>query len=157
MMLRPSAVLPLHRAAARPRRRGVLIFCSLSLVAAGIVMNPSPPIAALAAKTPTVTALAPESGAAVGGTTVTIAGTNFVTGSTTVTFGSLSGSSVNVSSSTKLTVVTPAEANGQVNVTVTTSGGSSAANPPHSTFLVVPSGQYVPVIATRICDTRASN
>src|SRR6202049_4432246 len=34
MMLRPSAVLPLHRAAARPRRRGFLIFCSLSFVAA---------------------------------------------------------------------------------------------------------------------------
>src|ERR1700680_2629964 len=157
MMLRPSAVLPLHRAAARPRRRGVLIFCSLSLVAAGIEMNPSPPIAALAATTPTVTALAPESGAALGGTTVTITGTNFVTGSTSVTFGSLSGSSVTVSSSTKLTVVSPTESIGQVNVTVTTTSGSSPANPPYSTFLVVPSGQYVPVTATRICDTRTGN
>ncbi|HVC41140.1 MAG TPA: FG-GAP-like repeat-containing protein [Candidatus Saccharimonadales bacterium] len=130
----------------------------MSLVAAGVAAYPSAPIRALAAGTPTVTALAPESGAAVGGTTVTISGTNFVAGSTSVTFGSLSGTAVSVSSSTQLKVVTPAEANGQVNVTVTTtSGGSSAANPPHSTFLVVPSGQYVPVTATRICDTRTGN
>src|ERR1700693_3049940 len=156
-MLRHRSVALVPILAGGPRRRVVRFLLALTVVVAGMFVYPPTPLRALAAGAPTVTALAPESGAAVGGTTVTVAGTNFVTGSTSVTFGSLSGTSVNVISSTKLTVVTPAEANGQVNVTVTTSGGSSAANPPHSTFLVVPSGQYVPVIATRICDTRASN
>ena len=156
-MLRRRSVPAILTSAGGPRRRVACLLCTFALVIAGIVVNPPAPLRTLAAGAPTVTGLAPESGAAVGGTTVTIAGTNFVAGSTSVTFGALSGTSVSVSSSTKLTVVTPAEANGQVNVTVTTSGGSSAANPPHSTFLVVPSGQYVPVTATRICDTRASN
>jgi RHS repeat-associated protein len=129
------------------------------MVGTGFVVNPATtPLPALAAGAPTVAALSPESGAALGGTTVTVTGTNFVAGSTSVTFGSLSGSAVTVISSTKLTVVSPAEPIGEGNVTVTTTaGGSSAANPPHSTFLVVPSGQYIPVTATRICDTRTGN
>jgi hypothetical protein len=157
-MLRRRSIAVTPTRPETPCRRLVSLLCALFLLVSGLVVNPLAPTHALAVSAPTVTALAPESGAAVGGTTVTIAGTNFVAGSTSVTFGTLSGTSVTVSSSTKLTVVTPAETSGQVNVTVTTtSGGSSAANPPHSTFLVVPSGQYVPVTATRICDTRASN
>jgi hypothetical protein len=74
---------------------------------------------------PTVTAVNPNNGPQAGGNTVTVTGTGFVSGSTSVLFGSTAGSGVSVSSSTSLTVVVPA-GTGTVDVTVsTTSGGSS--------------------------------
>ena len=74
---------------------------------------------------PTISSLNPTSGPAIGGTTVTISGTNFGSGAT-VTFGGTSGSSVNVVSSTSITVVTPAHAAGSVAVTVANSDSQSA-------------------------------
>ena len=67
---------------------------------------------------PTVTAVTPNSGPTTGGTAVTITGTNFSTGST-VSFGGVAASNVNVLSSTSLTATTPARAAGTVNVVVT--------------------------------------
>jgi RHS repeat-associated protein len=158
-MLRRRSVAPTPNTSGRTRPRAAHFFCALAVVGTSFVVTPAAtPLHALAAGAPTVAALSPESGAALGGTTLTVTGTNFVAGSTSVSFGSLSGSAVTVTSSTQLTVVSPAEPIGEVTVTVTTTaGGSSAANPPHSTFLVVPSGQYIPVTATRICDTRTGN
>ncbi|KTC84441.1 IPT/TIG domain-containing protein, partial [Legionella brunensis] len=63
-------------------------------------------------------------GPASGGQTVTITGSNFVVGGTSVSFAGSPGTSVNVSSSTQLTVVTPAGTPGFANVVVTTIGGS---------------------------------
>jgi hypothetical protein len=60
-----------------------------------------------------------------GGTTVTITGTNFVTGAT-VLFGTTAASSPTVNSATKITVHAPAHAAGAVDVRVTTPGGTSA-------------------------------
>jgi len=67
---------------------------------------------------PVVASLLPASGYVSGGTVVTVAGTNFVTGDT-VTFGSAAGTGVTVNSSTNITVTTPAGSAGAVNVTVT--------------------------------------
>ena len=54
-----------------------------------------------------------------------MSGTGFVSGSTSVDFGSNAGTSVDVTSSTSLTVVVPA-GTGTVSVTVTTTGGGSS-------------------------------
>jgi hypothetical protein len=79
--------------------------------------SPPPPPPAL-----TISQVFPATGAATGSTSVTVTGTGFVIGSTTVDFGGTAGTSVNVQSATTLTVVTPAHAAGVVNVTVTVSG-----------------------------------
>ncbi|MBT0771396.1 IPT/TIG domain-containing protein [Kineosporia sp. J2-2] len=73
---------------------------------------------------PTVTGLTPSTGPPAGGTTVTIAGTNFVAGST-VRFGSASATNVTVNSPTSITADAPAGTGSQF-VTVTNSGGTSA-------------------------------
>ncbi|MGH7687578.1 MAG: RHS repeat-associated core domain-containing protein [Candidatus Dormibacteria bacterium] len=104
---------------------------------------------------PTVTGLSPEAGTTAGGQSVTLSGTNFVSGSTAVAFGLVSAQSVTVVSSTQLTVVTPAESPSQAPVTVTTPNGSSTTGTV-STYEFVAPGPYVPVTVTRICDTRAS-
>ena len=77
---------------------------------------------------PTLTLLTPAAGAAGGTNTVTITGTNFVTGAT-VLFGANAGTSVNVVNSTTITVVAPAGTAGTtVDVTVTTPAGISATS-----------------------------
>ncbi|HTA33621.1 MAG TPA: IPT/TIG domain-containing protein [Solirubrobacteraceae bacterium] len=74
---------------------------------------------------PTVTKVTPKSGPTTGGTTVTITGANF-TAPATVEFGGVSATEVTVNSATSLTAISPAEAKGAVDVTVTTSVGTSA-------------------------------
>ncbi len=71
--------------------------------------------------TPTVTSISPNHGES--GTSVTVTGTNFVLG-TTVKFGTVSGASVVVISSTQLSVTAPAGL-GTVNVTVNNGNGTS--------------------------------
>jgi IPT/TIG domain len=74
---------------------------------------------------PTVTGVSPHTGPVGGGTAVTIAGTN-LTGATAVKFGSTAATSFTVKSTTSIVAVLPAETAGQVDVTVTTIGGTSA-------------------------------
>jgi hypothetical protein len=73
---------------------------------------------------PTVTAVAPNSGPIAGGTTVTITGTNFMTGST-VSVGGAPATNVTVVSATSITAVTPALREGAADVTVVNSLGQS--------------------------------
>jgi hypothetical protein len=75
---------------------------------------------------PTIASVNPTSGKTAGGTIVTITGTNFVTGAT-VSFGGIAATNVNVGSATSITATAPAGAAGNVDVTVTTAGGSSNA------------------------------
>ncbi len=75
---------------------------------------------------PAVTALGPDFGPTSGGTTVTINGVNF-TGASAVDFGSAAATGVTLVSSTEVTCVSPA-GTGTVDVTVTTSAGTSVAN-----------------------------
>ena len=72
---------------------------------------------------PYVTAISPNGGVA--NTTVTISGSGF-TGATSVAFGGLAGTIVNVASDTSMTVRSPAGTSGQtVHVRVTSPGGTS--------------------------------
>ena len=77
--------------------------------------------------TPTVTSISPISGPAVGGTAVTITGTN-LTGATAVYFGTTAATSFTVVSDTSITATSPAGTAGTVDVTVTTAGGTSATS-----------------------------
>ncbi len=72
----------------------------------------------LSASAPTVTSVTPNNGVATGGTAVTIAGTNFVSGAT-LTFGGTAATNVVFVSATQITATTPAHAGGAVNVVVT--------------------------------------
>jgi len=74
--------------------------------------------------TPTIATVAPASGSTLGGTTVTITGTN-LTGASAVTFGGTAAASFTVDSATQVTATTPAHAAGAVNVAVTTPGGTA--------------------------------
>ncbi|NQE67706.1 IPT/TIG domain-containing protein [Nocardia gamkensis] len=72
---------------------------------------------------PTITSIVPASGPTSGGNSVTISGTGF-TGPLTVRFGS-TATTFTIDSSTQITAIAPAHAAGDVQVTVTGSGGTS--------------------------------
>ncbi len=74
---------------------------------------------------PAVTKVKLNKGPAAGGTSVTIAGANF-TGATAVSFGTSAAASFTVNSANSITAVSPAGTTGTVDVTVTTSSGTSA-------------------------------
>ncbi len=76
---------------------------------------------------PTVTGVSPAAGPASGGTSVTITGTN-LTGATAVKFGASAATNVTVNSATQITATAPAGSAGTVDVTVTTTGGTSATS-----------------------------
>jgi hypothetical protein len=75
---------------------------------------------------PTLASLTPLLGPPSGGTTILLAGTQFVAGGTTVSVGGSACTSVAVTGLTNLTCVTPA-GSGAANVTVTTPAGTSNA------------------------------
>tara|TARA_B100001057_G_C22783320_1_gene924529 strand:+ start:31 stop:1530 length:1500 start_codon:yes stop_codon:yes gene_type:complete len=76
---------------------------------------------------PTITSISPTTLDAAGGETVVITGTNFVIGSTTVTFDGTAPSSTTINSATQITVVTPAKsAATYTNGLVVTASGASA-------------------------------
>jgi IPT/TIG domain-containing protein len=75
---------------------------------------------------PAVTGISPASGPEVGGTTVTITGTD-LTGATDVQFGNTSAINFTVDSPAQITATAPA-GSGTVDITVTTPGGASTIN-----------------------------
>ncbi len=74
---------------------------------------------------PHVTSVSPISGTTLGGTSVNITGT-FLSGATAVVFGATAAASFVVNSSTSITAVTPAHAEGLVDIRVTTPTGTTA-------------------------------
>ena len=76
---------------------------------------------------PTITAVSPIAGPVVGGTAVTVTGTN-LTGSTAVQFGTTAASYYVVVSPTEIVTGSPAGAAGTVNITATTGSGTSATS-----------------------------
>ncbi|HEX3733545.1 MAG TPA: IPT/TIG domain-containing protein [Solirubrobacterales bacterium] len=87
---------------------------------------------------PTVSSISPVEGPATGNQTVTVEGTG-LSNPTAVSFGGTPATNVVEVSPTKLTVKSPAHAAGQVDVTVTTTGGTSATGvPDHYTFTAAP-------------------
>ena len=82
---------------------------------------------------PTVNSVSPNVGPSVGGTQVIVAGTNF-NGVNAVGFGSTAAASYTVNSPTQITAISP-PGSGEVDVKVTTSGGTSATSfADHFTF-----------------------
>lgn len=73
---------------------------------------------------PTVASIAPATGPAAGGTSVTIKGTGFSVDAT-VKIGGTSATAVNVQNPTTLTCTAPAHEAGAVDVAVTTAGGTA--------------------------------
>jgi len=73
---------------------------------------------------PTFTGITPDEGTYLGGTAVTLTGTNFY-GTASVTFGGVTASAVVVVSTTSITCVTPAGPGGPEDVIVTTDSGSA--------------------------------
>ncbi len=73
---------------------------------------------------PTASGMVPASGPTLGGTSVTITGTGFASGLTSVTFGGTAGTGVTVGGGgTTITVTTPSHLPGDFDVVVTTPGG----------------------------------
>jgi len=75
---------------------------------------------------PTISALAPSSGAPAGGASVVVTGTGF-TGVTSVKFGATNAASFTVDSATQITAVSP-PGSGSVSVTVTAAGGAATSS-----------------------------
>ncbi|HEX9506703.1 MAG TPA: IPT/TIG domain-containing protein, partial [Acidimicrobiia bacterium] len=110
------------------------------VVAAGFVYVS--PFAAV----PTVTSLDVSAGPTAGGTTVTITGTNFVDGATTVTFGAVPATVLSVSGDGTQIVVTTAEhPEGTVDIAVTTPAGSTDLV---DEFTYLPPPGIVPVVVS---------
>ena len=86
---------------------------------------------------PAVTAISPTSGPVAGGTSVTITGTN-LSGATLVRFGTTAATIVS-NTATEIVATSPARAAGQVDVRVTTAGGTSnTATADRFTYLALP-------------------
>ncbi len=103
--------------------------------ALGLVLDFIPP------SPPTVVTITPPSGPAAGGTTVTITGSNFVAGNTSVFFGGVAATTIVVNSDTSMTVTVP-PGTGIVDIRVTTTFG---------TVLVPAAYRYIaPVVAVQI-------
>ena len=83
---------------------------------------------------PTVTSVSPNYGPLAAGTAITISGTNFVAGGSSVTVGGALATSVVVVSATSITAVTPAGSAGQKSVLVTTAGTSVVTTAPATNF-----------------------
>ena len=78
--------------------------------------------------TPAVTGVSPDAGPTSGGTAVTVTGTGFAPGAE-VDFGTTAAGSVTVDSGTQITATSPAGSIGPVDVSVTTSQGTSPNDP----------------------------
>jgi hypothetical protein len=96
---------------------------------------------------PTVTSISPTSGPVAGGTSVSITGTNFIVGATSVNFGSTAATTVTVNSGTSITATSPAGV-GTVHVTATTTGGTSST---------VASDQFTYAAAPTVTDISPEN
>jgi uncharacterized protein (TIGR03382 family) len=83
---------------------------------------------------PAVAGITPTSGSSVGGTQVTITGSEFQDGAT-VKFGALAAEVQTVVSATTITVTTPSQHFGTVDVTVTNPDGQSATLPKAFTYI----------------------
>ena len=109
-----------------PNRKYVLSYTSTSVTAT------------VTAVSPTVTKVEPVEGPTAGGTSVTITGTELIN-ATGVSFGLTAATSYTVNSATQITATAPAGSASTVDVTVTTPGGTSTANPnDHYTYVPAP-------------------
>ena len=108
-----------------------LLFCASPDVARAQTSNsatvPNAPTIQVAQFAPSVIALTPATGTTLGGTAVTITGTDF-TGATSVTIGGTAATGFTVVSPSTITATTPAGTAGAASVLVTTPSGTNTAN-----------------------------
>lgn len=100
------------------------------------LVDPSKALCAALCTPPTVTTVAPASGTAAGGTSLTITGTD-LTNATAVTIGGLAATSFSVASRTSITATSPAHDVGVVAVAVTTPAGTGTLDASY-TYTAVP-------------------
>ena len=93
-------------------------------------------VGAFAPPPPTVTSISPAEGSIAGGTVVKVSGTDLL-GASAVDFGASAGQ-IQADSATEITVKAPSHAEGKVDVTVTTGGGTSGTSPADEYDYVVP-------------------
>ena len=86
---------------------------------------------------PAITHVSPGTATTTGGDTITITGSNF-TGATAVMFGTTPAASYTVTSPSTITAVAPAHVSGNVDVQVTTSGGTSVTGATDQLLFTVP-------------------
>ena len=101
-----------------------------------------------AAVAPTVASISPSTGAAAGGVSVTITGSDF-TGTTGVTIGGVAATGVTVVSNTSITATTPAHAAGAVDVVVTNASGSGTGSGLY-TYVAAPTVTSIAPAAGRV-------
>jgi hypothetical protein len=95
----------------------------VALASCGGDNNPNDPSPNPGTQTPTVAAVTPAAGSTLGGTTITVTGTNFAAGAT-VTVGGTPATDVAVAGPTSLTARTPQHAAGAADVVVAVAGRS---------------------------------
>jgi hypothetical protein len=119
-------VSPTQITAASPVEAAGMVDVTVTGPGGASVTSPADQFTYLAA--PTIAGLSPSAGPLAGGTSVTITGTGF-TAASIVNFGTLPATNVAVVSPTQILAISPAEAAGTVNVTVSTPGGVSTSLP----------------------------
>ena len=104
---------------------------------------------------PTVTSLVPNHGSPAGGMSVTVTGTSFMA-VTAVTFGVAAATTYTVVSATQITATSPA-GTGTVDVTVSTTSGTSPTSAADQFTFVPGSGVYTALAPHRLLDTRTNH
>jgi len=87
--------------------------------------------------TPTLTSINPSTGSTLGGTSITLTGSNF-SATSTILFGTRSATKVTFVNGTTLTSLTPSASTGSVNVTVTNEDGQTAILVDTFTYIQAP-------------------
>jgi RHS repeat-associated protein len=105
---------------------------------------------------PVVTVVAPASGSAVGGTSVTILGSG-LSGATQVDFGGMPATSVTVHSDGEIVAQAPPEAAGVVDITVTTPGGTSAITAADQYTYITPAAPVVTGLSPTLGPTQGGD
>ena len=95
----------------------------------------------------TVTGVSPASGTTLGGTAITVTGSNFVAGAT-VTVGGVAATSVAVTSSSSLTAVTGQHASGATDVLVIAGGHQGALSNAFTFLSPAPTANTPPTVST---------
>lgn len=121
--------------------------CALMLASCGGSSPSAPSQNPPPSQAPTVTAISPSTGSTLGGTNVTITGTNFAAGAT-VTIGGVAATNVAVQSATSLTATTPQRQSGSSEVAVTV--GALTGRLPGGFTFTAPSVSNTPPVITGI-------
>jgi hypothetical protein len=136
--------MPMKRSFFRRTPPFLLLFLMLSGCGGDTPTQPTPPPAAQA---PTVTGISPSGGSTLGGTNVTITGTNFAAGAT-VTIGGVAATNVAVQNPTSLTATTPQRPSGSSEVAVTV--GTLTGRLPNGFTFTAPTVSNTPPVITGI-------